>query len=333
MACRNSEMRRFELPLLLLIVVMSFFPGGCNRGSVRQAINQRLPESAGGPKLVADYQPWFGDPDHINVGYNSQDPAVIRRQVEQAKNMGIYAFAVDWYADRKLFLDRSTAILARVSQQMQFHYALMYDETEENNGHATEDALAAMDEAYKNYIGPQAPTHDAYLLYQGRPVLFIFPKRGGTNWDQVRQMVNTWESPPWLIYKDDPPSLYAKDFDGEYAWVHPSHQWMPDGSDWGQDYLDAFYRKMKTKYPDKIVVGGAWPGFNDKRASWGLNRHMDGRCGKTFEDTLSLFRKYYDDSHPLPFLLIATWNDYEEGTAIEAGLPKCSSNTHAAGET
>jgi hypothetical protein len=36
-----------------------------------------------------------------------------------------------------------------------------------------------------------------------------------------------------------------------------------------------------------------------------------------------MYRRYYDDSHPLPFLMIATWNDYEEGTAIEQGLASC----------
>ncbi len=50
---------------------------------------------------------------------------------------------------------------------------------------------------------------------------------------------------------------------------------------------------------------------------------MDARCGKTFEETLRLFRRYYDNSNPLPFLLVITWNDYEEGTAIEAGVGQC----------
>ena len=324
-------MKGYQLPLLLLIVLISFIPSGCNKGNMRQAINTHLPDTNSSPKLVADYQPWFGDPDHIQVGYNSTDPGTIRKQIQQAKNMGIYAFAVDWYGDRKPFLDRSTAVLAQISKETGFHFALMYDETEEDTGHATEDALEAMDKAYKQYIGPDAPAHNAYLLYQGRPVIFIFPKRGHTNWDQVRQVVNNWDTPPWLIYKDEPPPPYVKDFDGQYAWVHPSRKWMPDGSDWGQEYLQNFYMKMKNKYPDKIVVGGAWPGFNDTRASWSLNRHMDTRCGKTFEDTLSMFRRYYDDAHPLPFIMIATWNDYEEGTAIEAGLPKCNQNGKAGG--
>jgi len=290
---------------------------------MRQVVQKNVPTGNDYPKILADYQPWFGDSNHINVGYNSQDEGVIRKQIEQAKNMGIYGFAVDWYGDRHPFLDQSYAIMQKLAGQMDFHVALMYDETEEDNGHATEDALSAFDKAYKSYIGPDAPARNAYLLYEGRPVIFIFPKRGNTDWSQVRRLVDTWEARPWLIYKDDPPPKYEQAFDGQYAWIHPSHGWSADGSDWGEKYLQDFYVKMRTKYPDKIAVGGAWPGFNDTKASWSLNRHMDARCGKTFEDTLRMFHRYYDDSHHLPFLMIATWNDYEEGTAIEAGIARC----------
>lgn len=316
-------MRSFQAPALVVILLASFIPSGCNRANVRQIVDKTVRETAGYPKILADYQPWFGDPSHINVGYNSQDPRVLRKQIQQAKDMGIYAFAVDWYGDRHPFLDRSYRLLQQVASQERFHVAIMYDETQEDNGQATQDAMEAMDKAYQSYIGPNAPARDAYLLYQGRPIIFIFPKNGHTDWDQVRQQVNSWESPPWLIYKDDPPPQYAKDFDGEYAWVHPGHGWASDGSDWGQTYLENFYSKMKAKHDHEIAVGGAWPGFNDSRASWGLNRRMDPRCGKTFRDTLSLYRRYYDESDPLPFIMIATWNDYEEGTAIEAGLPRC----------
>jgi len=200
----------------------------------------------------------------------------------------------------------------------------MYDETEEDNGHATDDALEAMDKAYRAYIGPNAPYRQAYLTYQGRPVIFIFPKRGHTDWSRVHEQVNSWETPPLLIYKDEPPGQYANVFDGFYAWVHPGPKgWSADGSEWGEQYLETFYQKMKNKFPDRFLVGTVWPGFNDSKASWSLNRHMDRRCGKTFEDTLRVFRRYDDGSHPMPFLLIATWNDYEEGTEIEPGIANC----------
>jgi hypothetical protein len=178
--------------------------------------------------------------------------------------------------------------------------------------------------AYDRYISPHATEpRGPYLRYNGRPVIFIFPKTQTTDWDRVRQMVNSWEDPPLLIFKDTN-TRYARDFDGFYAWVNPgSGGWKRDGSDWGEDYLENFYVTMKNKYPNKIPVGAAWPGFNDSRASWSRNRKMDARCGRTFEDSLRVFRRYYDNDHPLPFLMVVTWNDYEEGTAIERGYANC----------
>ena len=78
---------------------------------------------------------------------------------------------------------------------------------------------------------------------------------------------------------------------------------------------------MQSKYPDKLAVGGAWAVFNDSKASWGLNRHISPRCGQTLTDTASLWRKNSAD-HYMPFVLVETWNDYEEGTAIEKGIPR-----------
>jgi hypothetical protein len=294
-----------------------------------QRITQHHPRAPqGSPKVLAVYMPWFGDGSHMDVGYSSHDPQVLRRQIDEARNMGISGFVVDWYGDRRPFLDKSFALLEQVANEKHFHVALMYDETEDDNGEATEDAIRALTQAYQVYIGPKARARNAYLTYDGRPVIFVFPKHGHTNWNRVREQVNKWPSPPLLLYKDEPPAEFASNFDGYYAWVHPgSKGWAADGSNWGEPYLDDFYRNMKKKHPDKIVVGAAWPGFDDSHARWGLNRHMDSRCGKTLEDTMRLPRNYYDDSDPLPFLVIETWNDYEEGTAIEhRRFENCTNN-------
>lgn len=311
---------------VLILAVLALLTSACNHNrSVRESLAHATRGVEQGPRILADYQPWFGDPDHISVGYSTEDPAVLRKQVQKAKEMGIYAFAVDWYGDRRPFEDRSYAVLQQVSSEEHFHICLMYDETQEDNGHATEDALEAFDKAYRAYIGPDAPGHDAYVTYNGRPVIFIFPKRGNTDWDRVRAAVNQWDRPPILLYKDDPPAKYMNDFDGLYAWIHPGEHWDPHGRDWGKEYLERFYKKA-SDHPDKVIVGGVWPGFNDTKASWSLNRHMDRRCGATFEDTLKLFHQYDNPDHPMPFLLIATWNDYEEGTQIETGVSDCNGN-------
>ncbi|HZP17448.1 MAG TPA: hypothetical protein VFB00_05760 [Terriglobales bacterium] len=310
------------IALLLAAVVLIAQTSGCSHSSVRRPLDEATRGLQEPARILADYQPWFGSPQHINVGYSTQDPAVLRRQIRKAREMGIYAFAVDWYGERNPFEDRSYALLQQVAREERFHVCLMYDETQEDNGHATEDALEAMDKAYRAYIGPHAPARDAYLTYQGRPIIFIFPKRGHTDWHRVREAVDQWDRPPILIYKDDPPPQYDRDFDGYYAWVHPGKAWDPKGGDWGKEYLERFYEKTQRR-PGKIVVGGIWPGFNDTRASWSLNRHMDRRCGETFEDTLKVFHRYNNPERPIPFLLIATWNDYEEGTQIETGVSDC----------
>lgn len=319
-------MRLYQQLFLWSVIAASFVPHSCDHRGREYTIRD-VSQGTQGLKVIAAFQPWFGDPDHIRIEYNSNDPAVIHRQIQEAKKLGIYAFAVDWYGERHPFLDRSYALIQQMAIKEHFHVALMYDETEEDDGHATEDALEALQSAYKKYIGPDAPGHDAYLQLRGRPVVFVFPKRGNTDWNQVRQMVNGWASPPVLLYKDDPPAQFSGAFDGQYAWVHPgSKGWSTDGSEWGEDYLENFYKKMRSKHRDQIAVGTVWPGFDDTRASWSLNRHIDQRCGKTLQDTLRVFAENNDPEHPMPFILIATWNDYEEGTAIENGLARCSSS-------
>jgi hypothetical protein len=50
---------------------------------------------------------------------------------------------------------------------------------------------------------------------------------------------------------------------------------------------------------------------------------MSARCGQTYSDTFNYWRKTFAAGDPPPFLMVETWNDHEEGTAIEDGIPKC----------
>jgi hypothetical protein len=320
---RNTVLIR----LLALAAALASVAGlaACHRANLHQSLRSaQLSTSQGAPELLAVYQPWFGTKEHIDVGYSTQDRVVLQRQIEQAKNLGIAGFVVNWYGPRKEFMDRSYALLQQLASENSFKVAIQYDEAVDNPGHETDAVIVDLQYAYDRYISPQAGTsRSAYLHYDDRPVIFIFPKTGKTDWNRVRQVANSWPERPLLIYKDISPQ-YANAFDGFYAWVHPdSGRWESDGRNWGERYLSDFYSEMRNKYPNKIAVGAAWPGFNDKQASWSKNRYMNARCGKTFEDSLRVFRRYYSDRDPLPMLLIETWNDYEEGTAIEKGLGAC----------
>jgi len=308
--------------IAFLSLVLAFH--GCF-GSDSARIQPLKYKAAGpNPEVLAVYEAWFGHPEHISVGYSSHDPKAIEHQITQAKAMGISGFVVDWYGDRQPYIDQNYALMQSLAAKNQFKVAMMYDETSQDDG-ATDEAIADFTMFHETYLKSSSAGRQAYLTYQGRPVIFIFPKGHHTDWDKVRSAVNQWNPAPLLI-QENIPAKYVNDFDGFYAWVGLGGSgWSADGSNWGEQRLDDFYRTMGTKYPDKIVVGGAWAKFDDSKASWGLNRRISARCGQTWRDTFSFWRRVFPNDPP-PFLLVETWNDHEEGTAIEDGIPSCGTN-------
>lgn len=305
--------------LATALLFFFFFPHGCLSTASDTPVRLKYRATGNSPQVLAVYEAWFGHPRHISVGYSSQDPTVIKHQIQSAKAMGITGFVVDWYGDREPFIDRSYAEMQKTAAKNNFQVAMMYDETDHEDD-ATDEAIADLTVFHDTYLSSKAEGHQAYLTYDGRPVIFIFPKGGHTDWDKVRAMVNKWNPMPLLI-QENLPGQYANDFDGFYAWVSPVQG--GDGSNWGQQYLTNFYDTMKSKYADKIIVGGAWSTFDDSKASWGLNRHIAARCGQTYQDTFNFWRKQFPADQPPPFILLETWNDYEEGTAMERGIPNC----------
>jgi hypothetical protein len=311
-------MNRVPLPFFFVLL----FLHTCSSLGPAAPLHLQRQATSAAPQVLALYEAWFGHPKHISVGYSSQDPGQIKDQIEKAKSMGISGFVVDWYGDREPFIDRSYALMQTTAAKHQFKVAMMYDETDADDD-ATDEAIADFTMFHETYLGSNASGRDAYLTYEGRPVIFIFPKGKHTDWAKVRSVVNNWKPAPLLIQENLPGSDAAA-FDGFYAWVNPGEKgWASDGGNWGEQYLTDFYQTMDTKYPDKILVGGAWATFNDSKASWGLNRHIAARCGQTFKDTFSFWKKAVPAGDVIPFVLVETWNDYEEGTAVEPGIPTC----------
>ncbi len=293
---------------------------GCSGSS--QPVQLKYKAVGKSPELLAVYQAWFGSPRHISVGYSSHDPEVLRKQIRKAKDMGIAGFVVDWYGDREAFIDQSYALMQNSAAKNKFKIAMMYDEGDQEDG-ATDQVIADFTMFHDTYLAPNAPGRQAYVTYQGRPLIFVFPHGGHTDWARVRTVVDKWESPPFLI-QENTPGPHPEAFDGFYPWISPgSKGWSQDGSNWGESYLADFYHTMADKFPDKLIVGGAWPSFDDTKASWSLNRHISARCGQTYKDTSDYWRKFFPADQVIPFLIIETWNDYEEGSAVELGLPTC----------
>ena len=178
------------LTLLCSAVIFLVSQKECAQTNVNRILRENRPANTSPTKVLAVYEPWFGHPRHIDVGYSSQDPVVIKKQIEEAKKLGITGFVIDWYGDREPFLDKSYALLQTMAAQQNFNVAMMFDEANQPADQATDDALAAFDMFQRKYLAADAPGRKAYLEYQGRPVIFIFPKGGRTDWNRVRMATN-----------------------------------------------------------------------------------------------------------------------------------------------
>ncbi len=118
------------LSLLLL-------PHGCSGPASGHAMPLKYKAVGPAPQVLALYEAWFGHPSHMpvsEVGYSSHDPAVINEQIRKAKAMGISAFVIDWYGDREPFIDSSYALVQAAAAKNNFQVAMMYDETDQEDG-------------------------------------------------------------------------------------------------------------------------------------------------------------------------------------------------------
>ena len=149
---------------------------GCPRQNSAQTLKRvDLRAAEGQPMMLAAYQPWFGKPSHINVGYSTLDRVTLNRQIDDAENLGIRGFVVNWYGPGKDFEDRSYSLLQSLAAEKNFRVALMYDESEDQV-HSTDEAINDLTYAWQHYISPEAPGSSAYLTYHDRPVIFILTR-------------------------------------------------------------------------------------------------------------------------------------------------------------
>ncbi|MDR0531125.1 MAG: hypothetical protein LBG83_03555 [Oscillospiraceae bacterium] len=117
--------------------------------------------------------------------------------------------------------------------------------------------------------------------------------------------------------------------DGYFSWFFGVPNRSPFKTDeerarlWGGEEYDAFLAQTK-EYPGKVFVGSVYPGFDDRLAPWN-----EGWCyiardvpeGETFALTWQKIMDYNaanDGSEfQIPWVQVATWNDWPEGTAVE----------------
>jgi hypothetical protein len=260
---------------------------------------------------------------HVQVGYNSNDAAVVHAQAADMISRGFDGVIHDWYGPGNSRDDIATRNwIAEAEQHPGFQVALMIDQGAlkwysclSSGCSATQALLQMTQYAAQNFF-----SSPAYMRISGRPVLtnFDIDLHYSVDWNYVA--ANTPGNPIFLFQNNGGFTHVLSA--GSYSWV------MPTASNYGLDYLGSFYG-TGLSYPAEWTIGAMYKGFNDTLASWSGNRIMSQQCGQTWLQTFAKANSMFNTSNQLEAIQLVTWDDYEEGTALETGIDNCVSLTAA----
>src|SRR6202041_301908 len=83
--------------------------GNLGARNVSKVAVQSLLYSGAATKIYAHLLLWFGQSNHMNVGYSSTDPAQVHLQVEDMISRGINGVVIDWYGPNNT-IDQATKL-------------------------------------------------------------------------------------------------------------------------------------------------------------------------------------------------------------------------------
>ncbi len=293
--------------------------GNAAAGNVSKAPVQQLLYAGSNTKVFASWLPWFGGSNHMNVGYRSDDPAQVHRQVEDMVSRGINGAIIDWFGPNIDIASAASLLMQKEAEAHSgFEFAVMEDSgalfnaAVANGCDVTGQLISDL-----NFINFQFVPSPAYMHLNGKAVIFMFGvSQFYIDWQRV---LPTLPANDLLVFRG-PEGLQQSYAGGAFQWVDINSS---DAFDQQLGALDGFY-SAAAQTPGRAAVGAAYKGFDDPLAMWGTNRQIHPQCGQTWLNTFRETAKFFSASHQLANLQIVTWNDYEEGSEIESGIDGCT---------
>jgi hypothetical protein len=325
---------------------------GSPAGHVSNLSIKQLMYSGWNGRVLCEYQPWFGLSSHKAVGYNENSPATIAAQDSYMLAEGCDIALVDYYGsldpNQSFNLTTTNTLFTDVNGRSDYplKFGIMEDKgalkstcpTSGQTESATVTCLQNSLMKEMDYINTHYANSPAYWTDAGQPVIAYFggksdwPVLTATDWDSVWSAVKTYTDTYSIPFKYvfQFGSFTANPYDGgRYGWVQPASYGLTQQFWWGANsssspvYLDTLY-SAGLSHPSQLTIGALYKGFDDFEASWSGNRVTAQQCGQVLLKTANEISKYFGGTKPqLPYVQVITWNDYEEGTAVEDGIDNC----------
>lgn len=316
------------------------------------SVKQLLPSGWNG-QVICHYMPWFGSSTHKSVGYNENSAATVNGQASYMIREGCDVVMIDYYGSQDpnhaFHLATVKAMFADVNSRS--GYPLKFAVQEDKGALKANCPVSGQTAAWTvtclqtslikemDYINTNFANSGAYWQDHGQPVIGYFggptdfPVLSATDWDSVWSAVkahtDNYSTPFKYVFQYGGKFTNSSWDNGRYAWAQPPTWGATQQFWWGSRsnptpiYLDAFYANALS-HTSQLAIGALYKAFDDNIASWSGNRVVAQQCGQVLMDTAAEITKYYGSyGTQLPYVQLVTWNDYEEGTALEGGVDNC----------
>lgn len=272
--------------------------------------------------VLAHYTPWWGAYTRgVDVGYNSGDPLQAQRTFDSMNQRGVDGVIIDWYGKSPQQVDANwQASMPAFAQHPTMKFSIMFDHGISLTPCAGCDLTATLIDDL-DYVAQTYFSNPQYLKRDGHPVVseFAMETAGTVDWARVQA---AHPEVYWLHQHEEGYSV--PDTAGGYAWVDAPNRTAPLAQTADLTRLTSF-NSFAAARPALTAISGAWKGFDDTLAFWANpNHYVPQQCGETWLSTFANANAHFSTSNQLPYLQLVTWNDYEEGSALEPGIASCA---------
>jgi hypothetical protein len=291
--------------------------------------------------VLARYEPGFGGSyedftlhswssgvfDTSMIGfYNGLDSLVQDYEIMTAWASGIDGFVVNWYGKDSFentvamgLLDRADQLYKKYHEYgFDFEIAMAYEELNENSLDSNFVYLSGSVLVHKAYWGTRRETRRPLFIQNSIENTLILPEEYSDCAD------TTLPADCFFLWNGVDPEAFGS-MQVCYPEIQPTDStWDPSGLEWGDAYLHSAYARL-NRLPNPgeqaFMMGVVWPGYDDRQWQGTRDHWIDRRDTLVYAGTWGKVHDYVlsDYGRPMPWCLVESWNDFNQGTAIEPG--------------